>query len=197
MQVTKLTVVNECLASMGESAANSLNESNPFITSALNALEQASLNEQSPGWYYNTDYVTLMPTVDGEYYVPSDTISLDIKSSPNWLVIRGRRLWDRSRSEYLVGTQPIKLYVIRQIPLEDMPFHAARAIKAATVVAFQKSYDGDELKIQTAQQEYAAARTFLMADHIRSVQANMLYHGPVAVRQNINRWHGGHLPTRG
>lgn len=197
MFLTKLDVVNECLASMGESAANSLNESNSFITSALRSLEQATISEQSPGWYFNIDRVRLEPTVDGEFYVPHDVISVDIDKSPNWLVIRGRRLYNRDKSVYLTDTRPVELFVVRAIPFEDLPYHAQRMVQAATVVAFQKSYDGDELKLRDAQEEYSKARTFLMSDHIRSVRANMLYHGDVAVRQSLNRFHTGQLPYRG
>lgn len=194
--LTKLMVVNECLASMGESGANSLNESNAFITSALNSLELASMEEQSAGWYFNIDKTELMPTVDGHYYVPTDTLSLYVGDSPNWLIIRARRLYNRKDGQYLLGTVPCTVSIVRHVPFEDLPFHAQRLIKAATVMHFQKSYDGDELKINNAQEEYQMARMLLMADHTRSVQANMLYHGPAGERIAGNRWltNGYNLP---
>lgn len=197
MLITKLDVVNACLASMGESPANSLNESNSFITSALTALANALPAEQSPGWYFNLERVKVSPTVDGEYYVPADVLSLAPDKSPNWMAIRGRRVYDRNIGDYLRGSSAIYVHVIRNIPLEDLPYHAQRLVQAATVVYFQKSYDGDELKIKDASDEYAKARTLLMAEHIRTVRANMLYHGVPGERLHRQYFHTSSLPYRG
>lgn len=193
MLVTKLDIVNACLSSMGESPANSLNEANSFITSALNALAITLPSEQSFGWYFNMERVNLTPTVDGEYYVPADILGLVTEQSPNWMAIRGQRLYDRSAGSYLLGDRQLVVSVIRNLPLEDLPFHAQRLVQAATVVYFQKSYDGDDLKIRDAEGEYNKARSLLMAEHIRSVRANMIMQGPVGIRRAINRNSVGHL----
>lgn len=197
MLITELDVVNDCLASMGESPANSLNVSNPFITSAKNALANAQVAEQSVGWFFNIETVRLLPTVDQEYYVPADCLALTTEKTPNNIVIRGRRLYDRSVGEYYRNTKPIKVEIIRNVPFDDLPFHAQRMIKAATVVTFQRSYDGDEIKIRDAEREYALARQFLMAEHIRSVRANMIYHGQGAEYLHNIYYHTSLLPHRG
>lgn len=197
MLLTKLDVVNACLASMGESPANSLNDQNILITSALNALATTSPTEQSPGWYFNIESPTLRPTVEGYYYVPADVLGLATEATPNHIVIRGRRLYDTREGVHLEGTKPLRVFIVRHLPFEDLPFHAQRTVLSATVVYFQKSYDGDEAKIADAQEDYSRARMLLMAEHIRSVRANMLYHGNVA--EKISNWrnHTGRLAYRG
>ena len=197
MLLTKLDVVNACLASMGESPVNSVNESSPFVASALNAMASAHGNEQSYGWFFNMDRVILNPTEDGEYYVPADCLGLNTTRSPNSIVIRGRRLFDRATGSYLVNTKPIAVDIIRNVAFEDMPYHAQRLVKAATVMEFQKSYDGDEVKIQDAQREYDLARQYLMAEHTRNVRANMIYHGNAAESLNSIYHVYSRLPFRG
>ena len=76
MLVTQLTVVNACLASMGEEPINSLAEENAFVNSAKFALENANINEQSAGWWYNKERLRIIPDVNGSYVVPSDVIDL-------------------------------------------------------------------------------------------------------------------------
>lgn len=197
MILSRLEVVNACLASMGESPVNSVNESSPFIASALNAMESAHANEQSLGWFFNLERITINPTEDGEYYVPADCLGLSTDKTPNYITIRGRRLYDRSQGEYLTGTKPLVVHIIRNVPFDDLPYHARRLVKAATVVEFQKSYDGDEIKIRDAEREYDIARQYLMAEHTRNVRANMIYHGNTGANLNSIYNHYARLPTRG
>lgn len=189
MLITPLSVVNDCLASMGESPANSIDTNNVFITSAIDNLQKANMEEQSFGWYFNCERVTIHPDVEGDYYAPADTLSIMPKANPPWLSLRGRRLYDNRNGERLNGTTPIKTGLTRLIPFEDLPYHAARMVSAATVKRFQKAYDGDEAKIRDANEEYATARAMLFADHIRQVSANMLFQGHVAEVIDRTRFH--------
>lgn len=191
MLITELQVVNACLASMGEAPANSLDEANAFITSARDALSQKLPDEQSAGWYYNTECTTIVPNTDGEYYAPADTLGLAARVNPPWVSLRGRRLYDNRNAVYLNGDKPVKVTLIRLLPLEDCPYHAARAIRAATVIYFQQAFDGDEAKIAQAYSQYQDARRELMAEHIRAVQANMLYQGDTGYTLQNNRFHTG------
>lgn len=180
MQVTQLTVVNACLASMGEEPINSLAEENAFINSAKFALENATMNVQSEGWWFNKEVVKMLPQSDGTYTVPVDIIDLDIDTNPKWLTVRGNRLYDTANGEFLKGTREYSANIIRLIAFEDVPFHAKRLIKAATVILFQQSYDGDAQKIKEAETEYGMAYTLAKAQHIRAVKANF---GTKAARQ--------------
>lgn len=180
MLVTQLTVVNACLASMGEEPINSLAETNAFVNSALFALENANVNEQSEGWWFNKEKIKLQPDVNGEYIVPSDVIDLDIESTPGWLTIRNGRLYNTDGGVVYTGTGPLDVNVIRLLPFEDVPFHGKRLIKASAVVLFQQSYDGDSTKIKEAETEYMLARQLAKSQHIRAVGANF---GTYGIRQ--------------
>lgn len=173
MYVTQLTVVNACLASMGEEPINSLAEENAFVNSAKFALENANINEQSRGWWFNKECLKLLPESGGTgYTVPADVIDLDIESNPKWLTMRGNRLYSTAEAAYLTGTRVYEANIIRLLKFEDLPFHAKRLIKAATVILFQQSYDGDAQKIKEAETEYGMAYSLCRAQHIRAVGAN-------------------------
>lgn len=188
MFVTQLDVVNACLASMGESPVNSLDTNNIFITSALNAMRAANLEEQSFGWYFSHERVELKPTVEGEVFVPTDTIGLKVKSNPPWLSIRARRLYDNRKGQRFTTKVPVQVELIRLVTFEDLPYHAQRAVKAKTVIKFQQDYDGDDVKIDQASNEYGEARALLMAEHTRAVGANMLYQGGVGTAMSLTRY---------
>lgn len=191
MLVTQLTVVNACLASMGEEPINSLAEENAFVNSAKFALENAVVNVQSEGWWFNKEILKILPDITGQYIVPSDVIDLDIADRPRWLVLRSQRLYSTADAAFLIGTGPREASIIRLLAFEDLPFHAKRLVKAATVILFQQSYDGDSQKIKEAQTEYAMAYQLCRAQHIRAVGANF---GTLAARQS--HMVGGHRGLR-
>lgn len=192
--ITELDVVSACLASMGEAAPNSLDDSNPFIQSALQSLAHSSVSEQSRGWYFNMETIEVRPTVDEEYYVPGDILGLVPGPGPNHIVIRGRKLYDTSAGKPLQGTKVLHARVIRNVPFKDLPYHAQRLVRAATVLFFQQSYDGDEQKINEAKEEHDIARANVNAEHTRSVNVNMLHQG--ATGNTRHNWYYPQGSTR-
>lgn len=192
MNITQLTVVNACLASMGEEPINSLAEENAFVNSAKFALEQAVTNEQARGWYFNVERITLYPhSLDRRFYLPADVIDFSTESiNPNSLMVRGTKIYDTNGGHWLEGTSPITVSVIRLLAFEDLPLMARRLVKAATVQLFQQSYDGDAQKIREAAEEYQMAYVFLNSQHIRTVGANFLPRRGAELRRATRR-----LPT--
>lgn len=189
--ITELDVVNLCLAAMGELPINSLeNSRNPIVTNARAVFRNAVVEEQSPGWWFNNEILRLLPSNDGTYAVPTDCLSLSTTDdfNPSWLTIRSRRLYDTGNARYHIGDNELQVKITRLIPFDDLPYSAQRLVRDAAVSLFQVNYDGDELKIQQAQQAYNAAYATCMADHIRSVKANMLHkgsYGAAVVRSRI------------
>jgi len=61
MRLTGLNVVNQCLASMGETPLNAVNADHPYVAAALMHLRGASTQEQAKGWWFNTDFLTSSP----------------------------------------------------------------------------------------------------------------------------------------
>lgn len=173
MNITRLTVVNACLASMGEDPINSLAETNSFVNSSLFALEQATLNEQMQGWWFNRETIKLLPDVNGKYVVPTDVIDFEADTNPPWMSLRQNRVYNNHSGEYHTGASPLRANVIRLVPFDDLPLIARRMIKAAAVLMFQQSYDGDAAKIRDAETEYTMARNQMRIQHIRAVKATL------------------------
>lgn len=196
MFYTKLDVVNRCLASVGELPINTIeNTTNPMVTTAVETLHQACLDEQGAGWWFNTEVVRLVPQVDGTYAVPTDCMSLYTldQFNPYWLTIRGRKLYNSHGGEPYTGDRTLEVKIIRALPFEDLPFNAQKMVMSATVERFLNDYDGDEQKIATASDDYTGNYALCMADHTRSVNVNMLAQGGIAaarIRQRIptGRW---------
>lgn len=191
MLITQLTVVNACLASMGEEPINSLAEENAFVNSAKFAFENSVSNIQSEGWWFNKEILTIRPDTSGRYIVPSDVLDLNVETTPGWLAMRGNRLYDTAHAEFLEGTHSMDVDIIRLLSFEDLPYHARRLVKAATVILFQQSYDGDAQKVKDAKDEYTLAYHLCKAQHIRAVGANF---GTASARQA--HMVGGHRGLR-
>lgn len=189
MNITQLTVINACLASMGEEPINSMADENAFVNSAQFALEQANINEQTRGWYFNTETLTVHPhAVDGQYYLPADIIDFTKDEfNPGWINLRGSKIYDSDNAEYLRSAGSFKVRIIRLLSFEDLPIMARRMVKGAAVMLFQQSYDGDATKIQEAQQEYQLAYTYLNTQHIKAVGANFLPRRGTELRQSSRR----------
>ena len=189
MNITQLTVVNACLASMGEEPINSLADENSFVNSAKFALEQANINEQTRGWYFNLETLTVHPhAVDNRYYLPADVIDFTKDDfNPGWINLRGSKIYDSNNAQYLSGTKPLKVRIVRLLTFEDLPIMARRMVKAASVMLFQQSYDGDSTKIQEAQTEYQLAYSALNTQHIKAVGANFLPRRGTELRQSSRR----------
>lgn len=182
--ITELTIVNRCLAALGESELNSIEGStNPMVTNARNTLSQILAQEQSQAWWFNTETVTLHPAPmpDGRYRASADTLELSSERNcnPGWLTMRGQYLYNTDGGEYLTGTSPLKVRIVRGLGLDEIPYTAKQLIQAAAVARYLQNYDGDELKLRQAEDDYQYAYALCMSAHTRAVQANMLGQGGV------------------
>lgn len=175
--ITELDIVNSCLKSMGRSPINSLTGGSPIIASALNSLSTAMMEEQSIGWWFNTERLELSANTDGNVYYPTDTLALVADENPPWLTTRGSLLYDNRKGDYFTTTGKTKVTICRLVPLDDLPYQAQRLIETAAVLDFQNAFDADGAKITAASSAYQKAYTIARAEHIRAVGANMLRQG--------------------
>jgi len=174
MRLTQLDVVNQCLASMGETPLNAVDADHPFVAAALLTLKTTNTQEQAKGWWFNTDLVTLHPDALSRFiYVPDDAISINPNDTGTAWVLRGRRLYDRFTSTYEFAGD-VRVELVREIPFEDLPMLATHVIAARTVLDFQSAYDSDADKYSRLGVAYQQAFSTLRAEHIRQVKANML-----------------------
>jgi len=173
MRLTELDVVNQCLASMGETPLNSVDADHPYVAAALMKLKTTNTQEQAKGWWFNTDLITLRPDSETKFvYVPNDAININPNDTGSAYVIRGRRLYDRFVSTYEFAGN-VRVELVREIPFDDLPMLATHMIAARTVLDFQNAYDGDGDKYNKLGAAYQQVFNTLRAEHIRQVKANM------------------------
>ena len=177
--LTELDVINEMLASLGESPLNTIDEDHPLVPAGRRLLRFASMREQAKSWWFNKELVTLSPDpLSGAIVTPMDSIRVDPCNSSLHYVQRGRRLYQphapASVDKYKF-TAAVECWLVRNIAFEDLPPTAQYLISCAAVMDFQKAYDADAQKFQQIQLDYRAALTNLNAEHIRSQNVNLLY----------------------
>lgn len=195
MFVTELDVVNECLATMGEAPLNSLEDDHTYKTAALAKLAESNKLEQKRGWWFNSEYVELVPdAVSGYIYVPLDALA--VKTVDRWYVPRfaqrGSRLYNVTANSY-VWDRNVVVDLVRLLSFSDLPFHAADAVGYGTVMRFQRSFDGDGARYNQLSQDYGRARAELVAENTRNRRPNLL----ATSSNQAKMGHIGGMGTRG
>lgn len=175
--MTRLEVVNECLGATGQLPVNSLDEGNPDIPAALRALTIASRREQSKSWWFNREIAELAPNTDGFIYVPNDTLKVDPQSAAEQYVQRGRRLYkpfEATVANKYVFSQPVRVWLVREVPFEDCPYAAQQLISYSAQLDYMKTFEADQQKYQQVLLLYRDSMATLGAEHVRAVGANIL-----------------------
>jgi hypothetical protein len=186
--IRKIDVVNACLASLGESPAESIDEDNPFIASAISSLNRVNASQQGRGWWYNWDRVYITPNAQGWYAVSADVLGLRTGINPPWMSLRGRRIYDNRNAKFFsaddYNSKNLLCWITRLVEFDDCPFHMQDMIQWATVLDFQSNYDCDDQKIALAQNGYEKAEIEINREHTRAVRQNALTTGPGGAMMN-------------
>lgn len=194
--LTQLDVVNDMLAALGESPLNDLNEGHPLAPIGQRMIATANAREQSKSWWFNKELVDLSPDPAGSIYLPNDTIRVDPQEPSLHYVQRGRRLYKPyapSLEDKFKFTAPVRCWLVRLVPFEDLPATAQIVVSFSAQLDFQKAYDADQAKFQQLVLEYRQALVTLNAEHIRSQDANLLRRKSIYEDQ---RRTGAMLPNR-
>lgn len=171
--ITELSIVNECIGTMGEAPLLELDEEHPFVAAALLALNSAIVFELHKFWWFNTDRITLTNANNSLFlYVPEDVVGVRIPNSSR-LALRGRRVFDNYNGTYEIEG-PLVVEVARDLPFEDMPVEAKQLIQARTVLRFQINYEASQSKIDQTSIFYKEAIALFNAENIRQAKVNML-----------------------
>lgn len=177
--INELDICNGCLATLGEVPLIELTDDHPFVPAARASFRSAMLEVAGRSWWFNTDIVQLRATSEGLTYVPDDSVSV-YPVATDELTVRGRKLYNRSTGTFSVGDQ--KCIIVRLLELEDLPIMAQVHIKNHTVLAFQKNYDADQLRLAQLVQEKADSWAVLNAEHIRQIKYNPLLSPEMALK---------------
>lgn len=180
--LTKLDVVNDMLACLGELPVNSLDEGHPMVPTAQRLLAIASSREQGKGWWFNKELTDLTPDTEGFIYLPNDTLRVDPQARNLKYVQRGRRLY--KPFEPNVATKykfdkTVRCWLIREVPFDDCPVSAQMYISYSAQLDFMKSYEADSDKFRQVQLLYVDALRTLNSEHTKAVDVNMLSRRPI------------------
>ena len=176
MFITQLEVVNACLATMGETPLNTLEDDHSYKAAALSILNQTNRIEQKRGWWFNSEYTELVPDATSKYvYIPLDAIA--VKTIDRWhtppYAQRGKRLYNIEKNSY-EWDAPLCVDIVRLLSFDDLPFHAADVVHYGTVMRFQREFDGDGTRYGQLTQDYSRARMELSAESTRNTRPNLL-----------------------
>lgn len=177
--LSELDVVNQCLATQGEAPLNAIDTDHPYVPAAQFQLSQANTIEQSTGWYFNEDYMTLLPEPDGTVFVPKTAIK--VKTAGNAYVQRGRRMWNRAASTFTINAE-IATVITQEVPFDDLPMLFNNMIAARAVLEFQAQYDAEGEKYQKLLQRYGKLYSDCKAEDIRQRKVNVFNQTSVAAK---------------
>lgn len=135
-QTTKLEAVNTMIGSIGEAPVNSLGTGLSEANVAEQILDETSRAIQTKGWWFNTDIMTLSIDVNDEYQLPTQALKVDTGSEV--VVMRGNKLYDRSKGTYKFPDIPsAEVSIVMGLDFEELPEVARQYIKIRAARIFQ------------------------------------------------------------
>lgn len=165
---TKLDCVNSILGSIGEAPVSSIDLGNLDVANADRAIDEATRELLSVGWYFNREVRELTPTGTGEYQLPLDTYSAIPTGYQNSkFVQRGNRLYNVEDSTYTGNTDKLEVTLIIPLDFDDLPQSARQVITHAATVDFAENIIGNVDLAQSARVKYQNALSLLRRDEAR------------------------------
>lgn len=167
-RMTKLQAVNTVLSLIGEAPINNLSDSGATasVIEAKTLIDDISLEVQTDGWSFNTEYnFPMVPTVEGWILLPATCLAIRCQSHPQLDVVeRNGRLYSRyNRTD--VFTDTLKVQMVLLFEFETLPEAVKRYITIRAGRIFQDRFlGGTESHGFTAVDESRAKAAFLLAE---------------------------------
>ena len=168
----ELPAINQILSSIGQAPVTTLDQTNPDVAIAYNALLEVNKEVQAEGWAFNTEYeIPITTNGDKQYEVASTILQIDLSSTykGDIDIVRRRdpsdskvKLYDRYNHTYAIGTVANDTWdvdIVYHFDFIDVPIPIQNYMtaKAATIVA--QRIIGDAALVQTLQQRETLARS--------------------------------------
>lgn len=180
--LSRLDVVNDMLACLGELPVNSLEEGHPMVPTAIRVLSTANTREQAKSWWFNRELTDLSPDTLGHIYLPNDVIRVDPQQRSLQYVQRGRRLYkpyEPNATTKYTFDRPVRVWLVREIPFDDLPVTPQMFVSYSAQLDFMKSYEADPQKFGQVTALYRDTMITLNSEHIKATDANMLLRRPI------------------
>lgn len=138
--MTELEAVNMCLAAIGESPVNNIqNTGLADVAQARAKLTEFSRTIQGTGWAFNTEKeFPLARSQDGTIALPANTltVSIDRRISDKQVAQRGLRLYDKQNHTYTFS-EDVKATIVFYLDWEELPQTARQYIAICAARSFQ------------------------------------------------------------
>jgi hypothetical protein len=182
---TKLDIINSMVVSTGARALTAEQSTHPLYLKAELKLQQVQAAVQAIGLWFNTECREITEQSNGEIIVPQGCIKADPADRNYNLTLRGNRMYDLSTGTFYVGCA-VRLKMIFEIALEDMPLAALEYIRAKAVYEFYLDEDGADPKLSNYRNTRDLGWSTLYREHLRQRQTN-IYDNPSNTVNSLRR----------
>ena len=122
---TELPAVNQILASVGQAPVTTLDQTNPDVAIAYEALIQVNREVQAEGWTFNKEYgYPFTPDSSNNIVIPGNILQIDLANNGNYrdkdVVRRNGKLYDRMAHSDTF-TEEVKCDVVWFFDWVDIP----------------------------------------------------------------------------
>jgi hypothetical protein len=134
------------LSAVGSSGISSTIGRHPGLIRAEPILTRINRSVQARGHWFNTDWsLKLLPTVEGEFVLPQNTLKADtsVKSDP--YVRRGRVMYDPKTHTSVLTVPFMLLDVVVELDYNDLPVAAVDLIQARAIWELVQNADADQI----------------------------------------------------
>lgn len=194
MSVEVLDIVNACLATMGETPLNTLEDDHSYSAAAQEKIKRAHSDVCAKSYWFNTEWVKAVPQADSKFiYIPQDVLRVESRSQCGLFRVtqRGRRLYDVGRNRYEFNG-PVVIKIARFLDWDELPYAAQQFIRDDAVLAFQSDFDGDRIKYERLIGYRMQSLADLRAEDIRQKRINLLARASVRTLQAESFNYNGH-----
>ena len=169
---SRIDLINEMIVSTGARPLTAEQSRHPLYMKAEQLLSRVQASVQSVGLWFNTECREITPQSNGEIIVPLGCIKADPADRHYNLTLRGRRMYDLAKGTFEIGGT-VRLRMIFELSLEEMPLAAQEYIRAKAVYEFYLNEDGSDPKLGNYRNERDIGWQVLYREHLRNRQANI------------------------
>ena len=162
----ELPAVNEILASVGQAPVTTLDQTNPDVAIAYDALLNVSREVQAEGWIFNTEeFYELTPDSNGEILIPNNVLQIDLhaeKDDQYEAIRRNGKLYEKINHTYdwttLTNWSTVACDIVWYFDWVDLPRPIQDYIVAKTAAIVSSRIVGDPQQYQILQQKELQSR---------------------------------------
>lgn len=182
-----LKVINEMLATIGETPLNELDARHPHVASGLNIMEfksrELQVNEGKGWWFNQIRRIELKQNIEGKVAVPRDLLQYTTDYPDRFGQVKGY-LWDNLNDTDIIGKNVV-VYATRYMDYDDLPVLMQTVLAYRAIKQFAKNFDGDINKVAIVKDEADNAWTSLRIQNIREQRANTQRNPQVAAALSL------------